>query len=82
MNEKKWEEIGEAVNDIEANILKGFLEAQGFDVFLSQEGYQRAMGISGIQDATVRIMVPSDQAEEAKQVLEDYYAGKYEDSED
>ena len=79
MTERNWEEIGEALNQIEANILKGLLEAQGFTVFLSQEGYQAAMGLSGSFDAMVKIMVPDDEAEEAKQVLKDYYAGKFEE---
>jgi hypothetical protein len=71
--------VESTAGDIQAEILRGFLEAQGFKVFLSQEGaghsvYAMTVGELGRVD----ILVPASQAEAARQVLEDYRAGKFE----
>ena len=68
----EWVKIYSAVNQIEAEIIKGFLEAQGLLVYLSQEGYQKAIGISGVAGAYVEVMVPNHQEEHAKGILQDY----------
>jgi hypothetical protein len=78
MSKKKWEKIEQASDAIQAEVLRGFLEAQGFVVHISSEGYQTAIGITGYPLANIQILVPEDQAKEAKQTLKDYYAGKFE----
>jgi hypothetical protein len=78
MSEKKWKIIEQASDAIQAEVLRGFLEAQGFLVLISREGYQAAIGITGHPLANIQILVPEDQAEDAKQTLKDYYAGKFE----
>jgi len=72
MSKIEWVEIYSAVNQIEAEIIKGFLEAQGLMVYLSQEGYQKAMGISGPAGAYIEVMVPNYQEDQAKELLIDY----------
>lgn len=79
MPEEDWVVIEETPGDLQAEILRGLLEAQGLQVWLNQEGAGRAYGLSVSTLGTVQILVPSSQEAQAKQVLEDYYAGKFED---
>jgi hypothetical protein len=74
MSKIEWVEVYSAVNNIEAEIIKGFLESQGLLVYLSQEGYQKAMGISGPAGALVEVMVPNYQEDQAKELLVGYSA--------
>jgi hypothetical protein len=78
MPEGKWEAIDEVAGDIQAEMLRGLLEAQGFRVWLSQEGAGRAYGLTLSTLGAVQILVPSESAARARQVLDDYYAGRYE----
>lgn len=78
MPEQNWEVIDEVAGDIQAEMLRGLLEAQGFRVWLSQEGAGRAYGLTLSKLGAVQILVPSDSAESARHVLDDYYAGFYE----
>ena len=61
---------------MEAEILRGLLEAQGITVWLLQESAGRAIGLSVGPLGQVDLMVPADQAEEAKKILDDYHAGR------
>ncbi len=79
MTEPHWEEIEEVSGDLQAEILKGLLEAQGFQVWLSQEGGgHSALALTIGELGLVHILVPASQSEAARAVLQDYYAGKYE----
>ena len=60
---------------IQAEIIRGFLEAQGLSVLISREGYQSAIGISGPPAAFIEILVPNDQVADAKNILDDYHSG-------
>ena len=79
MPEQNWEVIDEVAGDIQAEMLRGLLEAQGFRVWLSQEGAGRAYGLTLSTLGAVQILVPSDSAKGARHVLDDYYAGLYAD---
>ena len=79
MTDEHWEEIEQVAGDLQAEIFKGLLEAQGIQVWLSQEGgghsaYSLTIGKLG----AVHLLVPASQSEAARAVLQDYYAGKYE----
>jgi hypothetical protein len=78
MTEKNWKKIEQASDAVQAEVLRGLLEAQGFQVHISREGYQAAIGITGHALANIQILVPEDQAKDAKQTLKDYYTGKFE----
>jgi hypothetical protein len=79
MTEQKWELV-EVVNDaLVAEILKGLLEAQGIMVNIVREGYQAAFGITGQMSVRIELLAPSDQVEQAKQVIADYHAGKFQE---
>jgi hypothetical protein len=82
MTEEKWEVVDEVQGDMQAEILKGMLEAQGIKVWLSQEGlghsvYALTVGSMG----AVQILVPQHQIQSARTLLDDYYAGNLENIE-
>jgi flagellar biosynthesis/type III secretory pathway M-ring protein FliF/YscJ len=79
MAAKKWAVLDEVGGTLNAELIKGLLEAQGVSVVLSQEGaghYAYAMSVGSL--GQVQILVPEDNLEEARQILADYYAGKFE----
>lgn len=73
----KWEIVAEIFGEIEAEIIRGLLEAGGIEVFLNQEGAGRAYGINVGSMGKVQVMVRSQQFELARQILDDYRSGKY-----
>ncbi len=82
MSAEEWEVVEEAAGALQAEVLRGLLEAQGVQVVLSQEGaghwvYAVTVGPLG----RVQILVPVEQLETARQILEDYRAGAYQDLE-
>ncbi len=81
MSEKRWVVIDKVAGDLQAEILRGLLEAQGIQVLLSQEGAGRALGLSVGPLGEVEILVPVEQEQEANQVLANYQAGLYEKEE-
>lgn len=78
---EEWEVIEEVAGAMQAEVVRGFLEAQGVPTVLSQEGagsvYAMTVGVLG----RVQILVPPDQVARARQILADYYAGAYEGTE-
>ena len=82
MSAKKWAVLDEVGGTLNAELIKGLLEAQGVPVVLSQEGaghYAYAITVGSL--GQVQILVPDDHLEEARQILADYYAGKFENQE-
>lgn len=78
MSEEYWVLIDETPGMLQAEILRGLLEAQGISVELSQEGAGRAMGLTVGTLGTVQILVPQGQFAHAQSVLDEYYAGNFE----
>jgi len=78
MAEDNWEVIGEVAGDLQAEMLRGLLEASGYKVWLSQEGAGKAYGLTLSTLGAVQILVPSESAENARIILDNYYAGLYE----
>lgn len=79
MIQENWEEIEVVNGEIQAEIIRGLLEAQGISVLLSKEGAGRALGLSVGRLGETLILVPSSQKELALKILQDYYAGKFMD---
>lgn len=73
-----WEVIAEIYGELQAELLRGLLEAQGILVVLNQEGAGRAYGLNVGPLGLVQIMVPASSVEDARHVLADYYAGNFE----
>lgn len=64
---------------LEAEMIKGFLEAQGMNVVLNQESIGRTYGLTAGRLGQVKIFVPESQVEEAISILEAMERGEYED---
>jgi len=68
--------VGTTSGVLEAEILRGMLEARGIEVRLSHEALTTIYGFGVGPLAEVEILVPIHQADEARQILDDYYAGR------
>ena len=77
MKDENWEVVAEIAGDINAEMLRGLLEAQEIQVLLSQEGAGKVYGLTIPKLGTVQILVPTHQVQQAHAVLDDYYAGKF-----
>lgn len=77
--ETHWEKVDETQGALQAELLRGLLEAQGISVLLSQEGAGRALGMTVGTLGIVEILVPAAEAEAAQEILKAYYAGEYAD---
>lgn len=82
MSEDKWELVIEVSGEFQANMLRNLLEAQGIKVFLNQEGAGKAYGLTVGPLGQVQVLVPEHQSQEARQIVDDYYAGKFETNEE
>ena len=78
MSDEKWEVVTEVSGELQAGLLRNLLEAQGIKVFLNQEGAGKAVGLSIGPLGEVQILVPEHQSEEARKIVDDYYAGNFE----
>lgn len=80
MSEENWQVIDEVAGELQAEILRGLLEAQGIEVLISQEGISHfAFTVTVGPLANVQILVPTSQVEAARVILEDYRLGKFEE---
>ena len=70
--------IYKAAGQLEAEMLKAFLEAQEIPVTLNQESIGRTYGLSAGRLGEVHILVPDAREDEARQILDDLLAGKFE----
>ena len=77
MDEHRWELLEVVLGDLQAELLRGLLEAQEIPVLLSQEGAGRAIGLSVGPLGEVEILVRSEDLLRARQVLDEYYAGEF-----
>jgi hypothetical protein len=81
MTEQEWVLLDKVQGQIQAEIFKGLLEAQGIMVWLNQEGAAHAYAIEVGSLGMVEILVPSGMIDKARQVLEEYYRGDFENME-
>jgi hypothetical protein len=79
MSEERWEVIVEVAGQLQAEIMRGMLEAQGIKVWISQEGAGKAYGVNVGRLGRVQILVPAGEVEQAKALLDEYYSGQLED---
>lgn len=73
--------VESAAGMIDATLLKSLLEAQGIDVWLSHESASTAVGLGVGPTAEVQIMVRQDQAQKAREIIQDFREGKFDDQE-
>lgn len=70
--------IYKAAGQLEAEMIKAFLEAQDIPVTLNQESIGRTYGLSAGVLGEVHILVPDQHVVDAQKVLKDMAEGKYE----
>lgn len=75
MPKTDWVVVETVNGSLNAEILRGLLQAQGIDVMLSQEGAGRALGLEVGPMGEVDILVNSDDVPEARKLIDDYYTG-------
>jgi hypothetical protein len=78
MASDRWESAIDIFGELEAELIRGLLEAQGIPAILNQEGAGRAYGLGVGPLGMVQILVPQSALANARKVLDDYYAGKFE----
>ncbi len=78
----QWQIVEEVAGDPQAELLGSLLEAQNIPVILSQEGAGRAMGLTIGLLGIVQILVPNEHADQARQILDDYYGRVQNESDD
>lgn len=81
MSEPNWAQVASVQAEVQAELLRGLLEAQGIPVLLSREGAGRALGLSYGPMGEVNILVPGKFQAEAKDIIRQYEAGDFEDLE-
>ena len=71
--------VVETVMDrLQAEIVRGLLEARGVSVLLSAEAAALLEGVGFGPMAEIHLLVPADQAEQARRILADFKAGRLE----
>jgi Putative prokaryotic signal transducing protein len=75
----EWVVLEYVPGDLQAEILRGLLEAQGIPVFMSQESAGRAIGLTVGPLGEVTLLVRAEDLQEAQRVLEDYRSGRFEE---
>jgi hypothetical protein len=81
MAEEEWILVDKVQGQLQGELLKGLLEAQGITVWLNQEGAAHAYAVSVGTFGTVEILVPTSEVEQAHQVLDAYYRGDFDNIE-
>jgi hypothetical protein len=81
MAEEEWILVDKVHGQLQAEIMKGLLEAQGIMVWLNQEGAAHAYAVAVGTLGMVEVLVPTSEVEKARQVLDAYYRGDFEDME-
>lgn len=74
----RWIVIGYLTNPVQAEILRGLLEAQGIPARLEQEGAARALGLY-IGFGEIALLVPETYVDQAQEVLDRWEQGEWED---
>jgi len=75
MSYDEWITLDTVQGDLEAELIKGMLEAQEIPVLLSREGAGRAFGLTVGPMGEVEILVPKVLENDAKKILEQYKNG-------
>jgi len=79
VNEQTWKTVISVQGEIQAEVLRGLLDAQGISVHLSQEGVARAYGLGVGPLSEVEILVPEKSFDAAQEVIKKYQAGDFEE---
>ena len=82
MTENEWVVLTVITGDLQAELIRGLLEAQGIKTILFQEGAGRSVyHVTVGPIADVEIHVPFSQFDKAREVLSLYNRGEFENDE-
>jgi hypothetical protein len=76
--DREWVVVANVAGPLQAEILRGFLQAQGLTTVVLMEGAGRVHGLFVGPLGNNQVLVPDDQVERAEQLVEEYYAGNFE----
>ncbi len=79
MNQEEWVLVDTCAGQLQAELVRGLLEAQGIQVWLNQAGAAHAYAMTVGSMGRVEVLVPSGDSERAERTLDEYYSGKLED---
>ncbi|MCJ7700052.1 MAG: DUF2007 domain-containing protein [Anaerolineales bacterium] len=79
MSSEKWARAASVYGDLQAELLRGLLEAQEIPVLLSREGAGRALGLTVGPLGEIKILVPGKNLEAALSIVSQYQSGEFED---
>jgi len=82
MTNSKWETVAEVYGDLEAEIIRSLLQAEGIPVTLSKEGAGQALGLQVGKMGEVQVLVTTENAEKSRSIIDDYFAGKFDTDEE
>ena len=77
MSEQSWVVVETVAGSLQAELLRGLLEAQEIEVILSQEGAGRAFGLEVGPMGEVQIMVSQQNSQRARAIIDEYYSGAF-----
>lgn len=75
MTKKEFVKIAVFNDAVQAEILRGLLEAQNIYVLSTKEAFGTVYGFSVGTASEVELFVPNERAEEAKAIVKEYFAG-------
>jgi len=81
MADEEWVLVDKVQGQLQAELLKGLLEAQGITVWLNAQGAAHAYAVSVGTMGAVELLVPSSAVEQTRQILDAYYRGDFENTE-
>ena len=75
MNQEKWVLVDTCAGLLQAELVRGLLEAQGIQVWLNQAGAAHAYAVTVGSMGRVEVLVPSSEKDQAEHILDEYYSG-------
>jgi hypothetical protein len=75
MNQEEWVLVDTCAGQLQAEVVRGLLEAQGIQVWLNQAGAAHAYAVTVGSMGRVELLVPSADRVQAEHILDEYYSG-------
>jgi hypothetical protein len=75
MNQEEWVLVDTCAGQLQAELVRGLLEAQGIQVWLNQAGAAHAYAVTVGSIGRVEVLVPSGDKDQAEHILDEYYSG-------
>ncbi|MEA3349832.1 MAG: DUF2007 domain-containing protein [Chloroflexota bacterium] len=79
MNKRKLVVAAKVQGELQAELMRGLLKAQGISAMLASEGAARAIGLTVGPLSEIEILVPEEKIQAALDVITRYRNGEFED---